>query len=85
MNVIHRLLHGHWPRWEMTDYDFMTWNWKCANCKRSSKDPKVGVCCGSCGRKVRVRTSAVNAKGLLVCDYCWRNIKALSKAMKTAK
>ena len=31
--MIHRLLHGHWARWEAVDYDFLTWRWRCVICR----------------------------------------------------
>ena len=35
-SLLHRLIHGHRPKWEMCDYDFLTWRWCCVRCGTKS-------------------------------------------------
>lgn len=34
VNLLHRIIHGHWPEWEAVDYDFLTWRYRCCVCER---------------------------------------------------
>lgn len=34
--MLHRLLYGHWPRWEACDYDGIGWRHRCRDCGRKT-------------------------------------------------
>ena len=54
--MMHLLLHGHKAQWFLTDYDFLTWKYRCAVCEPNHPDASIIQATNEVSRKIKRET-----------------------------